>query len=113
MPRDTLPARWPPRVSASDVRRPALIAAASPALRCRDSPWSPCGASLHRGQAGRGTALTRINIALASSRGCHWELPVPQEQPAGSSQPSAAIEGQAQVGGRVPQSEGRLGHRQG
>lgn len=49
----------------------SLIAATSPARGCRDSPWYPCGASRHRGQAGRGTALTGINIAPASG-GCPY-----------------------------------------
>lgn len=94
----------------------SLIAVTSPALRCRDSPWYPCGASRHRGQAGRGTALTGINIAPASSRACHYAPGSSQCRRSRRQAPPSLLlpsEVKAQVSCTVPQSEGRLGHRQG
>lgn len=113
----TPPGRWPRTVRASDGRRPALAYRA---------PARPCGAAIAPGWPPRGLPPQRSSRTGRCPHGdkyspClfprlrlrSWQLPVPPEQPAGSSQPSAATAGQAQVTCTVPQSEGRLGHRQG
>lgn len=89
------------------------------------APARPCGAAIAPGWPPRGLPPQRSSRTGHCPHGdkyspClfprlrlrSWQLPVPPEQPAGSSQPSATA-GQAQVTCTVPQSEGRLGHRQG
>lgn len=141
MVRDELPG-WGPRwgEESPKPRRGApfpLIAAGGPALPCRDSPRRPSESpARRRGQAGRGAALPRINIApafpppppLAPRRLglSSVELPAQQEQRAGTSQLPAAIagtsssglfglsrRGQVQAGCSAPWGEGRLGRGQG